>query len=108
MTKKSAWTDTILYSRPEEKEIHVKRELVPGAVCPNCDSHDVRRYPIANWMGPRMVTKCQDCFHVLDICYPTREDQWPPYQPITQDWPAALAERASVECMLNRSKEKKS
>lgn len=105
MNKKSAWTDTIIYDRPEEKEIYVKRELVENTVCPNCNSADVRRYPIANWMGPRIVTKCQACFHVLDIHYPSREDKWPPYQPITQDWPAALAERASVERLLSQAKE---
>lgn len=106
MSKKAAWTDTIIYARPEEQYIHVKREPVAGAVCPECKSKDVKRYPIANWMGPRIVVKCQTCFHVLEISYPTREDRWPPYQPLTLDWPVALAERASVERVLSQGKNK--
>lgn len=104
MTKKSAWTDTILYDRPTEKFVFVKREPMVGAVCPECKSKDVRKYPIANWMGPRIVIKCQTCFHVLEISRPTREDRWPPFQPLTQDWPVALAERASVERVKSQGK----
>lgn len=93
-TKKTVpWTDTILYQRPEEEFISVKRELVADAKCPACDSKDVRRYPIVNWMGARIVTKCQACFHVLEIRETVREDKWPPYWPVTHDWAVSLAEQ---------------
>lgn len=97
---KIPWTDTIIYQRPEEKFIHVKKELVEGVVCPECSGKDVRRYPIAHFMGPKIVVKCQDCFHVLELLEPRREDKWPPYCPVTHDWEASLCERASVEQLL--------
>lgn len=87
------WTDTILYSRPEEQFISVEREIVPGQRCPACAADDVRRYPIVNWMGARIVTKCQNCFHVLELRETVREDRWPPYWPVTHDWAVSRAEQ---------------
>lgn len=101
-TKKSPWTDTIIYQRPLEKFIYQERTLVEGAVCPECASKDVRRYPIANFMGAKMVVKCQNCFHVLELCTPSLEDKWPPYRPVTHDWEASLCERASADNMANK------
>lgn len=86
-------TDTILYSRPEQEFISVAREAVADATCPACGARDVRKYPIVNWMGARIVTKCQDCFHVLDLRETVREDRWPPYWPVTHDWAVSLAEQ---------------
>ncbi len=104
MAGKIAWTDTIIYVRPDEKFIYVKREQVSGVVCPECKSKDIKKYPIFNWMGPRIVIKCQNCFHVLEIFYPKHEDKWPPYWPVTREWPVSLAERASVELMIREEK----
>lgn len=97
MSSKMPWTDTIICQRPEEEFISVKKELVEGAVCPKCGSKDVRKYPIANYMGPRIVVKCQNCFNVLEMLIPKREDKWPPYCPVTHDWEVSLCERASRE-----------
>lgn len=94
MSRNISWTDTILYPRPTEPFITVKREPVADQQCPECGSSDIRRYPLVDWMGAKIATKCQSCFHVLALREPVREDQWPPYWPVTHDWAPSLAERA--------------
>jgi predicted RNA-binding Zn-ribbon protein involved in translation (DUF1610 family) len=82
--------DRLLFPSPTEETISVERHPV-DARCPRCGSNDVRRYPVANFIGPRMVTKCQDCFHHLATDVPTADDHWPPWRSATLDWPATRA-----------------
>jgi hypothetical protein len=88
--------DRIIYQPPTEPQISVKRDLVPGAVCPKCGGHDVRRYPIAWTRGPRIVTKCQTCFTALSVDRPGPADSWPPFRAVAYDWEVSSAERPSV------------
>ncbi len=80
--------DRLLFPDPTEAKISVERKPVE-ATCPKCQSKDVRRYPVANYIGPKMVTKCQKCFHHLATDNPTPEDRWPPWRSATFDWPAS-------------------
>jgi hypothetical protein len=89
------WVDRILYPRPTEVRVHAVREPVEGASCPACASTDVRRYPIANHLGPRITITCQNCLHVLRVERPGPHDNWPPYRAVAYDWEPSLAERAS-------------
>ncbi|MEV6362369.1 hypothetical protein [Nocardia asteroides] len=82
--------DRLLFPAPVADRIHVERVPVEAA-CPACGSTDVRRYPVANYLGPRMVTKCQDCFHHLSVDVPTADDHWPPWRSATLDWDASRA-----------------
>jgi hypothetical protein len=94
-----AWYERYIYARPSEKTLVLKREEVDQE-CPSCGGSDVRRYPIANHMGPRIVTKCQTCMTVLELRKPTAEEPWPPFRSVTYDWDASLSERASRERSL--------
>ena len=76
--------------RPTEAYLHVARKPV-DATCPACASRDVRRYPVVAALGPRIVTKCQDCFHVLALDRPRPEDDWPPFRAVAYDWPSSRA-----------------
>lgn len=89
------WVDRILYPRPTETQIYAERTPVGDEQCPSCSGADVRRYPIANHLGPRMTVTCQDCLHVLRVERPTPEDKWPPYRAVAYDWEPSLSERAS-------------
>ncbi|AHH17564.1 hypothetical protein NONO_c27720 [Nocardia nova SH22a] len=89
-----AWHHRYTQQRPEQRFVHVERIPVPGVSCPACDSTDIRRYPIANHLGPRMVTKCQRCFEVLALDRPAEADNWPPFRSVTYDWEASPSERA--------------
>lgn len=91
------WYARYTQQSPTDERVYVIRTEVPGTDCPDCGGTDVRRYPIANHHGPRMVTKCQDCFHVLALDRPTEEDNWPPFRAVTYDWEASPSERASRE-----------
>lgn len=91
------WYARYTQQAPVEERVYVTRAEVPDAKCPECASEDVRRYPIANHFGPRMVTKCQSCFHVLALDRPSAEDNWPPFRAVTYDWEASPSERASRE-----------
>lgn len=82
--------DRLLFPPPAEDKIFVERKPVDDT-CPKCGSTDVRRYPVANYIGPRMVTKCQDCFHHLATDVPTADDHWPPWRSATLDWIASRA-----------------
>jgi hypothetical protein len=82
--------DRMIFQRPEEATLSVERVKV-DETCPACGSNDVRRYPVANYIGPRIVTKCQDCFHHIAVDLPTDEDMWPPWQTPTRGWTASRA-----------------
>lgn len=82
--------DRLVFPAPTETYISVERAAV-DATCPECGGSDVRRYPIADHIGPRIVTKCQGCFHVLALDQPTAADNWPPFRPAAIDWPASRA-----------------
>ncbi len=82
--------ESIVYPRPAEEFVDVKREPVE-ATCPSCGSSNVKRYPIVHYMGAKITVKCQDCFHRLSLEEPKPEDHWPPYRPVTADWEASIA-----------------
>jgi rubredoxin len=82
--------DRLLFPPPTEAHIVVERIPV-DTTCPACGSADVRRYPVANFIGPRMVTKCQDCFYHLATDIPTEDDHWPPWRSATRDWAPSRA-----------------
>jgi hypothetical protein len=77
--------ENILYPRPTEEFISVNRNLVDGT-CPKCGGKDIKRYPIASYLGPKMTTKCQNCFYHLSIDEPKVEDRWPPFRSLAFDW----------------------
>jgi transcription elongation factor Elf1 len=77
--------DRMMFPRPVDERLRVERVPVE-ATCPKCGSENVARYPVANFIGPRMVTKCQDCFHHLSTDVPALEDHWPPWRSATADW----------------------
>lgn len=82
--------ERLLFPRPAEERISVERVPV-GTACPACGGSDVRRYPIADSIGPKIVTKCQDCFTVVSLDLPTPDDHWPPWRSATADWPGSRA-----------------
>jgi hypothetical protein len=82
--------ERLLFPPPAAERIEVERIRVE-AVCPACGSADVARYPVANYLGPRMVTKCQQCFHHLAVDVPTEDDHWPPWRSATVDWESSRA-----------------
>ncbi|MGD9985497.1 hypothetical protein [Pseudonocardia sp.] len=82
--------ERMLFPRPTEERIYVTRVPV-DATCPECGSTSVARYPVANYTGPRMVTKCQDCFHHLAVDVPADDDHWPPWRPATWGWSGTRA-----------------
>jgi predicted RNA-binding Zn-ribbon protein involved in translation (DUF1610 family) len=91
----SSWTVRYISATPTREELVVPREEVADAVCPECGSDDVQRYPVACSFGARMATKCQACLHLLALERPTAEDNWPPFRSATYDWEASGSERAS-------------
>ena len=82
--------ERLVFPNPTEEFLSVERVKV-DATCPECGSGDVARYPVANYLGPRMATKCQDCLHVLSYEIPKPEDMWPPFRSAAYDWPASRA-----------------
>jgi hypothetical protein len=82
--------DRLLFAPPASDRVFVERVPVE-ATCPKCGSTDVRRYPVANYIGPAMVTKCQDCFHHLATDTPSPDDHWPPWRSATRDWTGSRA-----------------
>ena len=70
---------------PTTERVDVVRVAV-DETCPQCGSTNVARYPVANYIGPRMVTKCQACFHKLAVDIPEPDDLWPPWEAPTADW----------------------
>ncbi len=92
--KPRSWVGRYFYPRPREEQLDVRRVTVEGT-CPQCGKTDIKRYPSATHVGPRMITRCQDCFHVLVRERPSEADTWPPFRSTTFDWKASMAERAS-------------
>jgi hypothetical protein len=88
--------DRIIYQRPTEERLYVDKQVVEGATCPSCGGTDIRRYPIAAARGPRMTTKCQDCYTALSVERPRRDDAWPPFRAVAYDWDVSAAERPNA------------
>jgi hypothetical protein len=96
----ASWVERYIQARPTELRPTIERVEVPGAICPECGGGDIRRYPVANSLGARIVTKCQDCLHRLAMDRPTDTDNWPAFRAVTYDWPASPAERAARDRLL--------
>lgn len=91
------FNDRLIYMRPTKLELDAsKGPILANTTCPQCGGHDVRRYPVGWYKGPRMVVKCQDCYHTLEVQIPGPEDAWPPFRASAYDWEASPAERALV------------
>ena len=88
--------DRIIYQRPTEPRLYVEKQPVPDTTCPQCGSTDIARYPVAWSRGPRMVTKCQQCYTSLAVERPTPEENWPPFRAVAYDWDVSAAERPST------------
>ncbi|MFN8217857.1 MAG: hypothetical protein U0R71_14780 [Solirubrobacterales bacterium] len=84
--------DRMIFLTPGKEEMEVAKTPVQGASCPQCGSEDVARYPIGWCRGPRIVVKCQACYHSLSIERPAPEDNWPPFRAATYDWEPSPAE----------------
>lgn len=70
------------FAPPEEEYRHVERVDVEED-CPECDSDAVKQYPTLRFNGWQRITRCQDCFNVL------QKEEMLPYgfwQPWTWDW----------------------
>lgn len=53
---------------PEEREPGLDVNRIPVQVtCPACQGTDVKRYPILQVTGWKLVTRCQSCLHVLSM-----------------------------------------
>jgi hypothetical protein len=77
--------DRLLFPRPEAPRVYVERTPVDGS-CPSCGASSLARYPVANFLGPRMVVKCQDCFHHVSTTRPEPDDHWPAWRAPARDW----------------------
>jgi ssDNA-binding Zn-finger/Zn-ribbon topoisomerase 1 len=88
--------DRMIFQTPGPEAMTVEKVALEGQTCPACGSGDVARYPVGHYLGPRMVTKCQACYHSLAVDVPVEADNWPPFRPITIDWDASPSERAST------------
>lgn len=86
--------DRMVFQTPGRDQMTVVKTPVEGATCPECGSTEIARYPIGHYLGPRIVTKCQSCYHSLSVDKPAFEDNWPPFRALTYDWSASLSERA--------------
>lgn len=53
------------YPRPKEQYLFVEKKPADG-VCGQCGSEDIKKYPVVSEGGWWMVTKCQQCFSVMD------------------------------------------
>lgn len=80
--------DRLLFPRPETPRVHVERIPVDGR-CPACGAACLAHYPVANFLGPRMVVKCQDCFHHVSVTRPEPADNWPAWRSPARDWPSS-------------------
>lgn len=94
-----AWNHRYTQPRPEGTRLYVERVPVDGLTCPNCGSTDIKRYPIANHLGPRIATTCQTCLTPLSVKRPEPGDNWPPFRSVTYDWPASAGERAARDAL---------
>jgi hypothetical protein len=89
--------DRIIYQPPTEGDLRVEKTPVADARCENCGGSDIRRYPITWSRGPRMVTKCQDCYTTISLERPRPEEPWPPFRAVAYDWEVSAAERPSAK-----------
>ncbi len=87
--------DRIIYQPPTEGNL-TSRSGGQGVTCERCGGTDIRRYPITWSRGPRIVTKCQDCYTAVSVERPTAEEPWPPFRAVAYDWEVSAAERPSV------------
>ncbi len=81
--------DRLLFPRSTSDRVYVERVPVQGVTCPSCRGSNVARYPVASYLGPRIVTKCQDCFAHVSRERSEPADRWPPWRSATRDWPAS-------------------
>jgi ssDNA-binding Zn-finger/Zn-ribbon topoisomerase 1 len=88
--------DRQIFATPAPEDLVVKKEPVAGRTCPECGSDDISRYPVGHFKGPRMVVKCQNCFHPLAVERPREEDNWPPFRAVAYSWDPSPSERASA------------
>jgi hypothetical protein len=88
--------DRMIFQTPPASEMQVVKRPVEGSSCPACGSTDIARYPVGHYTGPRMVTKCQACYHSLAVDIPAPADNWPPFRSLSYDWDPSPAERASA------------
>lgn len=89
--------DRMIFQTPGSEEMRVIKQSVEGQKCPECGSTDIARYPVGHYKGPRIVTKCQACYHSLAVEVPQEADNWPPFRTLSYDWEASPAERASAD-----------
>ncbi|HZZ48504.1 MAG TPA: hypothetical protein VFE65_16605 [Pseudonocardia sp.] len=94
-----AWNHRYTQTPPDAKQLYVERVPVEGLTCPNCAGTDIRRYPIANHLGPRIATTCQTCLTSLKVERPTEADNWPPFRSVTYEWEASAGERAARDAL---------
>jgi hypothetical protein len=87
--------DRMIFQTPGRDQMDVVKAPVVGLQCPACGSTDVARYPIGWYKGPRIVTKCQACYHSFSVDRPRPEDRWPPFRSVTYGWQPSAAERAT-------------
>jgi ssDNA-binding Zn-finger/Zn-ribbon topoisomerase 1 len=88
--------DRMVFMTPGLEDMYVAKASVEGQTCPECSGTDIKRYPVAHFTGPRIVVKCQSCYHSLSVERPALEDNWPPFRAATYDWDAADSEHAST------------
>jgi hypothetical protein len=87
--------DRMIFQTPGPDQMDVVKIRVHALTCPTCGSTDIARYPIGWYKGPRIVIKCQACYHSLSVQRPQLEDNWPPFRSATYDWEPSAAERAA-------------
>ena len=85
--------DRMIFTTPTAREMVVRKTSLPGRECPDCGGSDIARYPVGHYKGPRMVTKCQNCYHTLEVERPVLDDNWPPFRSATYDWEVSPVER---------------
>jgi hypothetical protein len=86
--------DRMIFQTPGSDQMTVIKTPVEGLACPACGGDEIARYPIGWYKGPRIVTKCQACYHSLSVDRPALEDNWPPFRAATYDWKPSPAEQA--------------
>ncbi|MCW2761624.1 MAG: hypothetical protein JWR85_1825 [Marmoricola sp.] len=92
-----AFADRLMFVTPPGTEpLIVVKEALEGMECSACGSSAIAQYPVASYQGPRIVTKCQDCFHILELRRPFPEEPWPPFRAAMYDAPVSPSERAMV------------
>lgn len=96
------WERRLIQPRPESERVRLQRHPQAGVVCESCGGSDVARYPVANHQGPWIMTRCQDCLHIVQVERPGLQDAWPPFRAVAYDWEASPAERRSRDELERR------